>query len=153
MFGLRRNLLAAILIAVVTAGAMLIAAERSRSGGSTAPLAAAAGPPPPSPPQTAAPGVSPDTAGLQDDIGAVLVVSQSGTAISPVLQSMVLSGRVGGVLLFASNFKNPAGLQAWTDRLRALASTACLAHPILVMVDEEAGGGTREKLLSPRRPG
>jgi beta-N-acetylhexosaminidase len=139
MFGLRRNLVAAILIAVVAAGAMLIAAESSRFGGSTPRLMAGAGAPPPSPAQTATPGVSQDAASLEDDIGATLVVSQSGTAISPVLQSMVLDGRVGGVLLFASNFKNAAGLRAWTDRLRALASTACLAHPILVMVDEEGG--------------
>jgi beta-N-acetylhexosaminidase len=140
MFGLRRNLLAAILIAVVAAGAMLIAAEWPRPAGSAAfarlPIGAVA---PPSPAPTATPGVSQDAASLTDDIGAVLVVSQSGTAISPVIQSMLLDGRVGGVLLFASNFKTAAGLRAWTDRLRALESTACLKHPILVMVDEEGG--------------
>jgi beta-N-acetylhexosaminidase len=138
MFRLRRNLLAAILIAVVVAGAMLIASERPRAVESTARgLAGAVAPPSPAP--TVTPGVSQDSASLQDDVGAVLVVSQSGTAISPLLQSMLLDGRVGGVLLFASNFKTATGLRAWTDRLRALETTACLKHPILVMVDEEGG--------------
>jgi beta-N-acetylhexosaminidase len=139
MFGLRRNLLVAILIAAVAGGATLIATDGWHSGGSTPRLEAGVGPAPPSPAQTATPGVSQDAASLTADIGAVLVVSQSGTAISPVLQSMLLDGRVGGVLLFASNFKNVAGLKAWTDRLRAMESTACLEHPILVMLDEEGG--------------
>ena len=52
---------------------------------------------------------------------------------------MLVSGRVGGVLLFGSNFRTAAGLKAWTDQLRALAASACLDHPILVMVDEEGG--------------
>jgi beta-glucosidase-like glycosyl hydrolase len=81
---------------------------------------------------------TPDTspsATLQDDIGAVLAVSQSGTVISPTLRSMLVSGHVGGVLLFASNFKDAAGLRAWSEQLRALAATACLTHPILLRVD------------------
>ena len=81
----------------------------------------------------------PDLAGLQDDIGAVLVVSQRGTTISPTLRSLLSNGRVGGVLLFESNFKSAAGLKAWSDSLHAIASAACLDHPILLMLDEEGG--------------
>jgi beta-N-acetylhexosaminidase len=131
MFGLRRNLLALILVVAVVAGVALIA--RSRDPESLPPVShgkvALVSP---------TPNTSP-SATLQDDIGAVLVVSQSGTVMSPTLRSMLISGRVGGVLLFASNFKNAAGLRAWSNQLRALAATACLAHPILLMVDEEGG--------------
>ena len=52
-------------------------------------------------------------------------------------------GRVGGVLLFASNFNGPAGLASLTDRLQTVATSACLDHPILVMLDQEGGQVTR----------
>lgn len=132
MIGLRRNLLALILVVAVAGGAILIV--RSRDGEPTSLLThgkvALVSP---------TPTASPAATTLQDDIGAVLVVSQSGTVMSPTLRSMLVSGRVGGVLLFASNFKNAAGLRAWSQQLRALAATACLSHPILLMVDEEGG--------------
>ena len=138
MFRSRRNLLALSLLVVVVAGVVLIATEGSRSRDPRAGLAA--GTVMPSVPvKTASPNPGESVAGLNDDIGAVLVVSQSGTEMSPTLRSMVITGRVGGVLLFGSNFKTAAGLKAWTDQLRSLASTACLDHPILVMVDEEGG--------------
>jgi beta-N-acetylhexosaminidase len=80
-----------------------------------------------------------DAISLQNDLGSVLVVSQFGATISPTLQQLIVKGRVGGVLLFAPNFKNAAGLKAWTARLQAVASAACLDHPLLVMLDEEGG--------------
>jgi beta-N-acetylhexosaminidase len=83
---------------------------------------------------------TPDLGNLDDDIGSVMVVSTRGTDISPALLSLLTDGKVGGVLLFGSNFgSSPAGLRAWSDRLQAIASTACLAHPILLMTDEEGG--------------
>jgi beta-N-acetylhexosaminidase len=83
---------------------------------------------------------TPDLGNLDDDIGSVMVVSTRGTDISPALLSLLIDGKVGGVLLFGSNFgSSPAGLRAWSDRLQAIASTACLAHPILLMTDEEGG--------------
>ena len=85
----------------------------------------------------------PDLGSLQEDIGSVLVVSWRGTAITPALRSLLDDGRVGGVLLFASNFSGPAGLKVLSDSLRALASSACLDHPILVMLDQEGGQVTR----------
>jgi beta-N-acetylhexosaminidase len=132
MIGLRRNLLALILVVAVIGGATLIA--RSRDG-EPRPLLTHGKVALVSP----TPDVSPAATTLQDDIGSVLVVSQSGIVMSPTLRSMLISGRVGGVLLFASNFRNAAGLRAWSEQLRALAASACLAHPILLMVDEEGG--------------
>jgi beta-N-acetylhexosaminidase len=81
----------------------------------------------------------PDLGSLQEDIGSVLVVSWRGTEISPGIRSLLDEGRVGGVLLFASNFSDPAGLKALTDSLHSLTSSACLDHPILVMLDQEGG--------------
>lgn len=83
--------------------------------------------------------VTPDLGSLDEDIGSVLVASWSGTEITLGLRALLDDGRVGGALLFASNFSGLADLKALTDRLTALASSACLDHPILVMLDEEGG--------------
>ena len=109
-------------------------------------------PAPPTIPAAAEPAVTatvadaaPDLGNLQDDVGSVLVVSWRGTSYPPGLLSMLVDGRVGGVLLFASNFNGPPGLKALTDSLHELASSACLDHPILVMLDQEGGQVTRVK--------
>ena len=72
----------------------------------------------------------------------MIVVSWRGGDISPV-RSLLDDGHVGGVLLFGSNFSGPAGLASLTNRIRVLDSSACLDHPILVMLDEEGGQVTR----------
>ena len=137
MLGPRRNLLALVLVVVLIAGAIVIAVKWSSSRQESArvavPLALT------SPAPTAAENRLKDLAGLDDDIGAVLVVSERGSEVSPALRRLLAQGRVGGVLLFASNFRSPAGVRAWSDRLQALASAACLEHPILLMLDEEGG--------------
>lgn len=141
MLGPRRNVLALVLIVVLVAGATLIAAEWSLSK----PIArrTAVTVTEPSPAEIPIPDPSAALAALDDDIGAVLVVSQGGTEISPALRAMLEDGRVGGVLLFANNFRDAAGLKLWSDRLQALAASACLDHPILVMLDQEGGRVTR----------
>ena len=88
---------------------------------------------------------APDLGSLQDDVGSVLVVSWRGTSYPPDLLSMLQDGRVGGVLLFSSNFDGPAGLKALTDSLHQFTSDACLDHPILVMLDQEGGQVNRVK--------
>ena len=138
MLGLRRNLLALILLLVVVAGVILIRDAGSQNGQRGAGLVLGTVVPP-TPAHSPSPNARPVVSSLDDDIGAVLVVSQSGTQMSPTLRSMLTTGHIGGILLFRSNFKTAAGLKAWTDQLRALASRACLDHPILVMVDEEGG--------------
>lgn len=87
----------------------------------------------------------PDLGSLQDDVGSVLVVSWRGTGIPPGLRALLDEGRVGGVLLFGSNFDGSAGLKALTNSLHELAKTACLDHPILVMLDQEGGQVNRVK--------
>ena len=137
MPALRRNLIALILVVAIVAAVVHVVTDwrRGSLGGdlSTGTVVLT------SPSPAASPSASDDAASLQNDIGAVLVVSQTGTTISPALRSLVMKGRVGGVLLFAPNFKNAAGLKVWTNHLQALASAACLDHPLLVMLDEEGG--------------
>lgn len=82
---------------------------------------------------------APNLSSLDDDIGSVLVASWRGQGISPEVRSLLDAGRVGGVLLFESNFSGTEGLLALSDSLRALASSVCLDHPILVMLDQEGG--------------
>ncbi len=86
---------------------------------------------------------APDLGSLDEDIGSVLVVSWRGPGIPPGVRSLLDDGRIGGVLLFASNFSGPDALVALSDNLRALASSTCLDHPVLVMLDEEGGQVTR----------
>jgi Beta-glucosidase-related glycosidases len=133
----RRDLVALVVIGTVIAGVMLSARPIP-----VPPSTATASTPTTAPtPTLDVPDSSsaPDLGSLQEDIGSVLVVSWRGPAISPDLLSLLDDGRVGGVLLFASNFSGPAGLKALSDSLQALASSACLDHPILVMLDQEGG--------------
>jgi beta-N-acetylhexosaminidase len=89
---------------------------------------------------------TPEAWNLDADIGAVLVISTRGGEIGPVMASLLRDGKVGGVLLFGSNFgSSPEGLRSWSDRLTAVASNACLEHPILLMTDEEGGAVTQVK--------
>ncbi|HUZ85993.1 MAG TPA: glycoside hydrolase family 3 N-terminal domain-containing protein [Candidatus Baltobacterales bacterium] len=132
--GRRLAQLGLVVLVAVLAGTILI-------GRPVPPLlAAATGSPSPTarPFPTQAPAA--DLGNLDDDIGSIMVVSTRGTDISPALRALLTEGKVGGVLLFGSNFgSSPAGLRAWSDRLQAIASSACLDHPILLMTDEEGG--------------
>jgi beta-N-acetylhexosaminidase len=139
MPALRRNLIALILVVAIVAAVIYVVNDWRRgqlgAGLSVGTVVLTS----PHPATTPTPSALDEAISLQNDIGAVLVVSQNGTTISPTLQQLLVEGRVGGVLLFAPNFKNAAGLRSWTSRLQALASAACLDHPILVMLDEEGG--------------
>jgi beta-N-acetylhexosaminidase len=133
----RRDLIALLVIGTVIAGVMLSARPLSVPP----PIAATSTPTTAPTPTLEVPNSSspPDLGSLQEDVGSVLVVSWRGAAISPDLLTLLDDGRVGGVLLFASNFSGPAGLKALSDSLQELASSACLDHPILVMLDQEGG--------------
>ena len=138
MPALRRNLIALILVVAIVAAVIHVVTDWRRNQlGAGLPAGTVVLTSPAR--KTPTPNAVDDAISLQNDIGAVLVVSQFGTTISPTLQQLLVKGRVGGVLLFRPNFKSPAGLKAWTSRLQALASAACLDHPILVMLDEEGG--------------
>jgi beta-N-acetylhexosaminidase len=142
MHGLRRHLIALILIAAIVAAVIHVVTDWRRGqldAGVPSGSVVLTSPSPSPPVASPTPNAISEAASLQNDMGAILVVSQSGTTISPTLQQLLTKGRVGGVLLFRSNFGTPAGLKAWTNRLQALASAACLDHPILVMVDQEGG--------------
>jgi beta-N-acetylhexosaminidase len=130
--GRRSGLIGLVLISAVVAGGVLI----TRPGPVLQPITAAA------PKHVLAAPVhasGPDLGSLDDDIGSVLVVSWRGPGITSAVRSLLEDGRVGGVLLFASNIGSPEGLAALSDSLRALAASACLDHPILVMLDQEGG--------------
>jgi beta-N-acetylhexosaminidase len=133
--GLRKDLIAFVVIGTVIVGTMLSA----RPIPVALPAVAVYEPVV----DRAVPSSTTDLGNLDDDIGSVLVASWRGAEITPAVRSLLDDGRVGGVLLFASNFSGTAGLKALTDRLRTLASSACLDHPILVMLDEEGGQVTR----------
>lgn len=77
---------------------------------------------------------------LDADIGSVMVLSWRASVDWSVVRTEMVNDRIGGVLMFTPNFgATPEGMQAWSDRLRDLASSTCLGHPILVMTDQEGG--------------
>lgn len=77
---------------------------------------------------------------LDADIGSVMVLSWRASVDWSVLRTEMVNDRIGGVLLFTPNFgATPDGMKVWSDRLRDLASSTCLGHPILVMTDQEGG--------------
>lgn len=130
------GLVGLVMVGVVIVGVMLT----TRPSPVRAPIAAVPPPVIEAPMTTSS---APDLGSLDEDIGSVLVVSWRGPGITPGVRSLLDDGRVGGVLLFASNFSGPDALAALSDNLRALASSACLDHPVLVMLDEEGGQVTR----------
>lgn len=98
--------------------------------------------PSPSPPVTAPAPPLPEQAtwDLDADIGAITVLSWRGSLDWSTVRPELVNDHIGGVLLFTSNFGGtPAGMKEWSDRLQALATSTCLDHPILVMVDQEGG--------------
>jgi beta-N-acetylhexosaminidase len=139
MHGLRRNLIALILVAAIVAAVVHVVTDWRRTHVGAGMPAGTVVLTSPHPTTTPTPTALEEAISLRNDMGAVLVVSQTGTTISPTLQQLLVKGRVGGVLLFRPNFKNAAGLKVWAARLQAIASAACLEHPILVMLDEEGG--------------
>ncbi len=83
---------------------------------------------------------TPNIGDLDADIGSITVVSWKASLDWSVVRPVLVNNRIGGVLLFTANFGgNPASLKELSDRLQALASSECLDHPILVMLDEEGG--------------
>lgn len=77
---------------------------------------------------------------LDEDIGSVMIASWRGAADWDSVRSLLVSERIGGALFFTANFGGtPQGLKEWSDRLNALASSECLEHPFLLMLDQEGG--------------
>ena len=77
---------------------------------------------------------------LDEDIGAVMVLSWKGTVGWDEVRPVLLRYHIGGALLFTPNFGGtPAGVRVWSDRLSVLASQSCAEHPTLLMLDEEGG--------------
>jgi len=69
-----------------------------------------------------------------------MVVSWRGAVSWSDVRPLLVNDQIGGVLLFTPNFGgDPASLRELSDRLQSLASSTCLEHPILVMLDEEGG--------------
>ena len=86
------------------------------------------------------PSPTPPPWNLDADIGSVMVISWRGSVGWPAVRPVLVDYNVGGVLLFTPNFGGtPDGAKEWSDRLQALSATACMDHPILVMLDEEGG--------------
>ncbi len=135
------------MVAFAVLASMGVAALSACDSQALQPAAASA---PASPVDVQPAGSGADLTGLYDDIGSTLVISWVGPGLNPGVRSLIEDGRVGGVLLFSSNFNGPAGLKALTDQLAALAASACLDHPILVMLDEE--GGQVDRVQAPFAP-
>ena len=83
---------------------------------------------------------------LDSDIGSVMVFSWRASLDWSVVRPYLVRDQIGGVLVFTPNFGgSPEALSELTSRLQALASSTCLAHPILTMLDEEGGSVSNVK--------
>jgi beta-N-acetylhexosaminidase len=71
--------------------------------------------------------------------GQLVIAGVGGTEITPGLRHLILDDKVGGVILFRSNFIDAGGLQRWCRDLQALGREAGLPAPLLVTLDEEGG--------------
>jgi beta-N-acetylhexosaminidase len=89
---------------------------------------------------------SPEVWNLDADVGSLMVLSWRASVDWNIVRPVLVSDRIGGVLLFTPNFAgNTADLKFWTDRLTSLAASTCLGHPLLVMLDEEGGAVSNVK--------
>jgi beta-N-acetylhexosaminidase len=106
---------------------------------SPSPTGAASASPSPSPSPTAA-------WNLDEDVGSIMVLSWTASTPFSQVQHFLAADRIGGVLLFASNFGGtPQGLRKLDDQLQAVASGECLSHPLITMLDQEGGDVTNVK--------
>ena len=100
--------------------------------------------PPASPSPAESP--SPEQWNLDEDVGAIMVLSWTASTPWPEVSNVLKDDQVGGALLFGANFgSNPQGLKRMNDQLLALSTSTCLAHPFLTMLDEEGGDVTNVK--------
>ncbi|MGI8847278.1 MAG: glycoside hydrolase family 3 N-terminal domain-containing protein [Candidatus Dormibacteria bacterium] len=76
---------------------------------------------------------------LNDVVGQLFAVGVGGTEITAGLRHLIVDDRVGGVILFRSNFIDAAGLARWSAQLQALGREAHLPAPLLITLDEEGG--------------
>ncbi|HXF82420.1 MAG TPA: beta-N-acetylhexosaminidase [bacterium] len=78
------------------------------------------------------------TAATADRAGAHVIVDFPGHEITPPLERLVREGRIGGVILFAKNIRNPAQVRTLTADLQRLAAAAGLP-PLFITIDQEGG--------------
>jgi beta-N-acetylhexosaminidase len=80
---------------------------------------------------------------LPDAIGEMFAISFSGPAIPPEVGKMLVTDRVGTVLLFSDNFTDAAALARLTAQLRALRAESGAPGPLIITVDQEGGSVQR----------
>lgn len=115
-------------------------------GSSSAAAVLSPSPPATSPIASASPSPSAEPWNLDDDVGSIMVLSWTASTPWSQVRDVLVDYEVGGALLFGANFgSNPQGLKRLDDQLGALATSSCLAHPLLTMLDEEGGDVTNVK--------
>jgi beta-N-acetylhexosaminidase len=76
---------------------------------------------------------------LTSKIGQLLMVGFHGTTPSKEVQDLIKKHRIGGVILFSRNIKDPVQCAKLTDALQKLSPDA----PLLIAVDQEGGRVSR----------
>ena len=71
--------------------------------------------------------------------GQLVIAGVGGTEVTPGLRHLILDDKVGGVILYRSNFIDAPGLARWCRELQDLGRQAGLPAPLLVTIDEEGG--------------
>ncbi len=91
---------------------------------------------------TGIPGQSAPGPTIEQLIGQKLIVRMGGTSPSSDLLRRVREGRIGGVVLLASNIRDPAQLRRLTARLQREAERGG-QPPLLIAIDQEGGDVAR----------
>ena len=76
---------------------------------------------------------------LEQQIGQLLIAGFQGTTVSPEIAELIQRRRLGGIILFARNIREPQQTLELTSRLQALAKEAGHPYPLLIAVDQENG--------------
>ena len=75
----------------------------------------------------------------------MIITGFGGASLDSELEELIVNSRIGGLILFERNFKNPEQLIRLIDDLQSLAMSCPASVPLFISVDQEGGRVARLK--------
>ena len=82
---------------------------------------------------------------LKDLTGQMIITGFDGICLNSELEELIVNSRIGGLILFERNFKDPEQLIRLISDLQSLAVSCPAAAPLFISVDQEGGRVARLK--------
>lgn len=75
---------------------------------------------------------------IPEKVGQLFMVFFNGQTMSPMLATHIITGHVGGLIIFAPNVDSPTQLRALSQQAQTLATTTGAEIPLFLAVDQES---------------